>query len=82
MTPFVPMASSELRGIRQKRRDGWSVRQCAAHYRRDPEEIDIAMWAMLGRWDLSSMFHCRDTANRHLAKRHARLGLVEMLVAA
>lgn len=78
---FVPMSTAELLSIRKQRNQGWSIAACASHWRRSPEEVELAMWAMLGRWR-QNITHARDLVNRRLAKRCAERAVQPYLEAA
>lgn len=73
---FRPFTSPELTRMRTQRKRGWSMDRVASFAGRSPEEVDTALWMMLGRWH--EITQNRNRVNRILAKRAADRTLAPM----
>lgn len=76
---FEPYTSAELGMVRKQQIAGWSVEAISRYWRRDREEVDLALWLMLGRW--KNITDGRALVNRRLAKRAAYHSLPEEIAA-
>lgn len=77
---FQPFTSGELARMRKQRQTGWSIAGVAKYWGREPAEVDLMFWIMLGRW--SHITNGREAVNRRMAKRAALTALPSELAAA